>query len=204
MVLDGLAADVDEAYPAFVRAHADAVYTTALRLSGSSADADDIAQETFVRAYRALKRYDAARIGSLRPRAWLLAITVNLWRNTVRAAARRPLTRPLIAGDRSADQRDPTPGPSSVVEADEGLGCLAALVARLPEHHRIPVVLRHVVGLSYDELSVALECPVGTVKAHVSRGVRELRRLAAANPAFESKTKTTPMKTPPMKTEDPR
>ena len=51
---------------AFVRAHAGAVYSTALRLSGSRADADDLAQETFVRAYRALRRFDAERV--LRPR----------------------------------------------------------------------------------------------------------------------------------------
>ena len=61
-VLDGLADDLDAGYGAFVRAHSGAVYSTALRLSGSRAEADDLAQETFVRAYRALRGFDADRV----------------------------------------------------------------------------------------------------------------------------------------------
>ena len=64
-VLDGLADDLDAGYGAFVRAHADAVYSAALRLSGSRAEADDLAQETFIRAYRALRRFDADRVQAL-------------------------------------------------------------------------------------------------------------------------------------------
>ena len=89
-VLDGLARDLDVGYEAFVRAHAGAVYTTALRLSGSPTEADDLAQETFVRAYGALKGFDTERTRTLQPRPWLLTITVNLWRNRLRRAARRP------------------------------------------------------------------------------------------------------------------
>lgn len=89
-VLDDLAGDLEAGYPAFVRAHADAVYTTALRLSGSRAEADDLAQETFIRAYKALRGFEADRVLALESRAWLLTICLNLWRNALRHAARRP------------------------------------------------------------------------------------------------------------------
>ncbi len=177
-VLDGLACDLDAGYEAFVRAYAGAVYSAALRLSGSRADADDLAQETFIRAYRALGRFDEDRVRALDSRAWLLTITLNLWRNRVRAARRRP--RP--AGSTQPDVADRRRGPHDAAETSEEQVFLVGLLRELPEHHRVPVVLRHVVGLSYVEISVALECPVGTAKANVARGLDRLRALAAAAP----------------------
>ena len=177
-VLDGLAGDLEAGYAAFVRAHAGAVYSTALRLSGSRADADDLAQETFVRAYRALGHFDTERVRTLESRPWLLTITLNLWRNRLRGAARRPRE----ARAHVVEVSDPGPGPEAAAETTEESRALVALLAQLPEHHRVPVVLRHVVGLSYAEISSILECPVGTAKANVSRGLDRLRALACAAP----------------------
>ncbi|HXP33163.1 MAG TPA: RNA polymerase sigma factor [Acidimicrobiales bacterium] len=174
-VLDDLAGDVDAGYPAFVRAHAGAVYTTALRLSGSRADADDLAQETFIRAYKALQEFDADRVLSLESRAWLLTITLNLWRNALRRAARRP--RETSA--RQVDVTDARRSPEAAAEAGENAELLVGLLRELPEHHRVPVVLRHIVGLSYAEMASVLECPVGTAKANVARGLDRLRALAS-------------------------
>src|SRR5579863_9869034 len=112
-VLDGLADDLDAGYEAFVRAHSAAVYSAALRLSGSRVEADDLAQETFVRAYRALRRFEAERVLTLESRAWLLTITLNLWRNDLRRAARRPGQ----AGAPERDVPDPGPGPEAAAEA---------------------------------------------------------------------------------------
>jgi len=179
-VLEGLAGDLESGYGAFVRAHADDVYSAALRLSGSRADADDIAQETFVRAYRALRRFDAERLRSLEARPWLHTITLNLWRNRLRAAARRPRTAP---GDRHGDVADGRPGPEDAAVAGEASRALVRLLAQLPEHQRVPVVLRHVVGLSYAELATVLACPVGTAKANVARGLDRLRVLGRADAA---------------------
>jgi RNA polymerase sigma factor (sigma-70 family) len=177
-VLDGLAGDLDAGYAAFVEAHARDVYSTALRLSGSRAEADDLAQDTFVRAYRALGRFDAERVRALEARPWLLTITVNLWRNRVRATARRPKTTIDDGGPESAD---PAPGPDAAAEAAETSEALVRLLRELPEHHRVPVVLRHVVGLSYAEISSVLACPEGTAKANVARGLDRLRLLAAGS-----------------------
>lgn len=176
-VLDGLAGDLDAGYGAFVRAHCDAVYSAALRLSGSRAEADDLAQETFVRAYRALRGFDAERVLTLESRAWLLTITLNLWRNRLRRASRRPRE----TGAQFPDVADPRPGPEARAEATAEAGVLVDLLRDLPEHHRVPVVLRHVVGLSYTEISSVLGCPVGTAKANVARGLDRLRALACGS-----------------------
>ncbi|HTZ09094.1 MAG TPA: sigma-70 family RNA polymerase sigma factor [Acidimicrobiales bacterium] len=180
-----LAADLDEAYPVLVRAHAGAVYSAALRLSGSAADAEDIAQETFVRAYRALRRYDGPRRRALRVRPWLLTITVNQWRNARRDAARRPVEA-AGPGGRSAhgaaprpDPPAPAPGPEDRAVSAETGRVLAALLLEVPAHHRLPVVLHHVVGMTYPEVAAALGCPVGTAKANAARGMERLRALAA-------------------------
>lgn len=176
-VLRELARDLDGAFGAFVQAHATDVYSAALRLSGSAADADDIAQDTFVRAYRALRRFDAQRLATLEPRPWLLTITLNLWRNRLRAAARRPRTAPAGTGRDAVDGR---PGPEALAVQADARRTLVGMLGELPEHHRVPVVLRHVVGLSYAEMAAVLACPEGTVKANVARGLDRLRTLDAA------------------------
>lgn len=175
--LRDLVDDLDAGYAGFVRAHADAVYCAALRLSRSAAEADDIAQETFVRAYRSLRRFDAERLTTLEPRPWLLTITLNLWRNRLRSASRRP----AVAGPPDRDPPDPRPGPEDAAAQSESARALVALLARLPERHRVPLVLHHVVGLSYPEVATVLACPVGTAKANAARGLEQLRRLADEN-----------------------
>ncbi len=184
-LLDDLAGDLDVGYPAFVRAHAGAVYSTALRLSGSRTEADDLAQETFIRAYQALQGFDADRVLCLESRAWLLTITLNLWRNALRRASRRP--RETSA--RHPEGADLRRGPEATAEACEESELLVGLLRELPEHHRVPVVLRHVVGLSYAEISSVLECPVGTAKANVARGLDRLRALASPETPASRKKK---------------
>ncbi len=174
-LLERLAVDLDGGYADFVRAHADAVYATAVRLTTSRADAEDIAQETFVRAYRSLRRFDAERVRSLRARPWLLSITLNLWRNVRRRANRHPES---AHADPGAELPDTSPGPEAAAERSDEARYLTEMLAALPDHQRIPVVLRHIAGLSHDDIATALECPVGTAKANVSRGVARLRALA--------------------------
>ena len=174
-VLERLSVDLDGGYGDFVRVHADAVYSAALRLSPCRADAEDIAQETFVRAYGALRRYEPERVRSLQARPWLLAITLNLWRNAVRSASRRPVVPDADAG---ADVADGSPGPDAAAEDAEEARYLTELLRALPEHQRVPVVLHHVAGLTHTEIATVLECPVGTAKANVARGTKRLRDMA--------------------------
>jgi len=168
-----LAADRDAAFPHLVRALIDGVYSGALRLTGSRADAEDVTQEAFLRAYRALGAYPPGRIRELRPREWVWTIALNLCRSRARSAARHP----GAALDAASLPADPAPGPEQEALATAGGEALAAHLARLPWAQRAAVVLRHVNGLPYAEVAAALGRPVGTVKADVHRGLRQLRAL---------------------------
>jgi RNA polymerase sigma-70 factor (ECF subfamily) len=168
-----LARDLDGAFPHLVRALQDAVFSGALRMTGSRADAEDVTQEAFLRAYRALGDYPAARIRNLRLRGWIWTIAANLCRNRARTLARRRETlvsEPTVAVD-------PEAGPEQRALDLIGLEDLAARVARLPWAQRSSVVLRHVVGLGYGEIAEALGRPLGTVKNDVHRGLDRLRTL---------------------------
>jgi RNA polymerase sigma-70 factor (ECF subfamily) len=171
-----LAADLDGAFERLVRAHQDRLYTISLRLLGDPRDAEEVAQDAFVRAYRAMATWDAERIGRLQLRPWLASIVVNLSRNRRRRAAdRRPPLRlaPLLeAGfDPVAERDEPEVAGIRRAEAEQW----ADRLLRCPPALRTAVVLRHVDGLSYEEIAQALGRPVGTVKAQVHRGLVRLR-----------------------------
>lgn len=174
-----LAADLDAAFPALVAAHADRLYSIALRLLGDPRDAEEVAQDAFVRAFRAMQGYSPARTTELRLRPWLASITVNLARNRRRRIAdRQPPARlePLVeAGLDLPDLR--APGPSTVVAHRESATALAVTLLQLPAPIRGAIVLRHVDGLSVAETAEALGRPEGTIKAQVARGLERLRRL---------------------------
>jgi RNA polymerase sigma-70 factor, ECF subfamily len=171
-----LAADLDGAFEQFVRANADGVYSVALRLLGDAHEAEDVAQETFVRAYRSLARWPKERILELRPRPWLTRITLNLVRN--RARVRRPHTQPLRDGTWVAPEAE---RPEVHAERVEATAAVTALLERLPERDRVAIVLKHVHGLGYPEVAEALGRPVGTVKAQVHRGLAKLREALGAD-----------------------
>lgn len=170
--------DRDSAFIGLFDAHQRVVFTTALRMSASWADAEDLTAETFLRAYRALATYDPARIDALQPRAWLLKILLNTWRNARRAAARRPGPAPLHGEARV--EADPAAGVERQAERNETASELARLLAKLPERQRIAVVLRHVNDLSPADIAAVLGCPEGTARSHISRGLSRLRALLAA------------------------
>lgn len=172
-----LARDVEAAFPSLVAEHQDRLYTIALRLLGDRRDAEEVAQDALVRAFRAMRGYPPARIEGLRLRPWLASIAVNLARNRRRRHDdRRPpgSLEPLLdAGfDAPADQRH---APASTADRRETKRELAAALLVLSPAVRAAVVLRHVDGLSVAETADALGRPEGTVKAQVFRGLRELR-----------------------------
>jgi RNA polymerase sigma-70 factor (ECF subfamily) len=178
-----LADDLDAGFAALVRAHERDLWSVALRVSGSPADAEDLCAETFTRAYRALAGYGPARRAELAVRPWLMTILLNTWRNTVRSRSRRPRSVPLGDGPEPVAAERPA---AEWAEHDEDARRLAALVRLLPEAPRTAVVLRHVAGLSIAEIAEVLGCPEGTAKSHVSRGLARLRELYATDQAEEA------------------
>jgi len=137
----------------------------ALRLVGDGALAAEIAQDVFMRAYRALGRF--RRDASVH--TWLYRITVNLCLTHLRRRA-RPIV-PLDPGLAAADDADP----ASRLEVERRRAQVRGAVDALPQHYRIPLVLCVVEGLSYQEIATLLEIPIGTVKSRINSAKRLLR-----------------------------
>ncbi len=167
-----LADDLEAAFPRFLAHHQDLVYGIALRSTKRPADAEDLAQEAFIRAHRALLDYPPKRIRELRPKGWLAAIVGNLGRNRARRKALATADLEVAVESRADD----APGPEGLAEGRESAEAWRRRLELLPTRYRRAVELRHVSGLSYPELAEALERPLGTVKSDVHRGVRLLRK----------------------------
>lgn len=170
-----LADDLDAGFVDLVGAYGRLVFTVAARAT-PAADAEDLAAESFLRAYRALRGYGASRIRQLRLRPWLVTIVLNSARNARRDAARRPRTDPFGPGEEPlSSQRDA----ADLAAAADAAGKLGRRLAGLPAKQRTAVVLRHVVGLGLAEIAVILGCPEGTARSHVARGLAALRAAYA-------------------------
>ncbi len=176
---EALVTNLESGFEVLVQAYQHRLYGFALRLSSNAEDAEEIVQDAFVRAYRALSTYTPPQTATLRLRPWLFQIALNVFRNRVRVVARLPLQVPL---DTSSDEgpvdrlsASASDQPEQAVMAALGERRLAQLIADLPEHFRTAIVLRHIEGLSYSEMAALLGQPVGTLKAHVHRGVKQLR-----------------------------
>lgn len=168
-----LARDVDGTFPALVSAYQDGIYSGVLRLVRTPADAEDITQETFLRAYRALQSYEPERIRSLALDGWLWTIALNLCRNAARGRTRRPAPAPLEAAPELAGRSDTAADAVEAVADATWQRRLETLTAPM----RTAVVLRHVVGLTYAEIAEATGRPMGTVKADVHRALSRLRSV---------------------------
>lgn len=172
------------AFESLVRAHQAVAFRTAWVASGGADDAEDAAQEAFMRAFAAFPRF--------RPdapfRPWLLAIVANEARNRRRSADRRAalaLRAPDAAtvGGTVAGERF-EPSPEAAVLASERRSTLLAAIERLPDADREVITFRYLLELTEAETAAALGVPVGTAKSRLSRAMERLRAaLAAAEPA---------------------
>ena len=159
-----LATDLDGAFPTVVEHMGTRLYWGLRRISADHQEAEDLTQETFIRAYRALCGYDAGRIRDMRLESWLWTIALNLGRNHVRDRSRRPSYVEL----RDASVEDP-----EIVDGNAWDRRLSAL----SRNQRTAVVLRHVSGLGIAEISEATGRPQGTVKADIHRGLAKLKEV---------------------------
>jgi RNA polymerase sigma-70 factor (ECF subfamily) len=173
-----LAADVDQAFEGLVRHFQDRLFGFALRLTGRREDAEEVAQDAFVRAYRALRTYPPERRREMALKAWLYRIALNVVRNRVRRK-RRPTVSLDDAGAASGARQaadDPGSRPDARFELKRQRADIASLVAELPERYRAPLILRYVEGLKLEEVAGILKQPVGTTKSNVHRAINALRK----------------------------
>lgn len=179
-LLDGIAARRDGVFEALVDRYTDRLFTLAWRITASREDAEEVVQDAFVRAHRALYGgYSAARVRELALRAWLSTIVLNAARNRRRGRQPDRSIEELTEAGRP-EESSSEPSPLALAERDELAAQIEQALRQLPEPRRAAVVLRMVEGLSYDEAARALGRPAGTVKSDVHRGLRRLRKLLPA------------------------
>ncbi|MDX1621719.1 MAG: sigma-70 family RNA polymerase sigma factor [Nitriliruptorales bacterium] len=144
------------------------IYTTAYRLTGDPDEAQDLAQDVFVRVYRNLDKYEPGTFDG-----WLYRVTKNMFLDRVRRR-RRFRMEPLPAEEWKQHEGE-APGPGDQLEAGLLRGDIEEALLELDPHFRTAVVLCDVQGLTYDEIAEATGWPVGTVRSRIHRGRKQLR-----------------------------
>lgn len=160
---------MEDSFEAVVAAHHAEIHRYLKRLTARGSEAEDLSQETFLRAYRA---YRALPAGA-NVRAWLFAIATNLFRNHYRTERRRARAYATVTATRS--ERDGT-DPDGTVLANEARALIDGVVTRLPVKQRAAFVLRKVHGLDYDEIGRSLACSPESARAHVFQALRKIRQ----------------------------
>jgi RNA polymerase sigma-70 factor (ECF subfamily) len=152
-----------EAFAELVARHQRTVYGVALRMLGDRDQADDAAQEAFVRVYSRLRTFK----GESSMRTWLVRITTRLCIDLLRARRRHP---EVLLGE--AEDRPAHSDPQGEITDRHAL---ARAIADLPPHYKAAIILRHLQHLSYSEMARALGVPLATVKTHLRRARLMLR-----------------------------
>jgi RNA polymerase sigma-70 factor (ECF subfamily) len=169
----------EEAFNEVVRQYGDRVFNLVLRMVGSRAEAEDIAQEVFVTVFKSIDSFRSeAKLST-----WLLRIAANHAKNRIKYLARRREHEP--GGSDSADLADEgrapaqshIRGPDVLLEAAETEDIMQQAIATLEEDQRLLVVLRDVEELSYEEIVEITGLPEGTVKSRLHRARMTLKQL---------------------------
>lgn len=163
------------AFEALVEEHKDKVFRHALRRLGSYEDAEDAAQEVFLRLHGALKSFR----GEANLSTWIYSITANLCTDYLRKRGASPLPMSALENEEQsflAGQRDPSPLPEERAEENELRERLNGALRALSDEHREILLQREVDGLSYEEMAKILRVPVGTVRSRLARARLALRK----------------------------
>jgi RNA polymerase sigma-70 factor (ECF subfamily) len=158
------------AFDLLVRKYQHKVVKLVLRYVRSPAEAEDIAQEAFIKAYRALPQFR----GDSAFYTWLYRIAINTAKNAIASRDRSPidyqldLTDPEESAGMQNRLKDPDT-PEGLALTEEIRSIVNSAIEALPDELRTAIVLRELEGLSYEEIAAAMECPVGTVRSRIFR-----------------------------------
>ena len=167
------------AFEILVRRHQASVFNVAYRMFGNRRDAEDAAQDTFLRAFRALDTFDENR--PLVP--WLKRIAINVCLNRLEKERVRPVVTATDVKrsnqERASmdDWRHARPSPEQEAVANEAAGQVRAMILRLPPPYRAVIELRHFQGLSYKEMAKTLDRSIGNVKSDLFRARKILAQM---------------------------
>lgn len=161
-----------QAFAELVDRYQKRVYTMAVRLLGDMEESRDVAQEAFLRVYRALPRFQ--KDADFLP--WLYTITANIARDRWRRRKREEgaISVPFDETIAAADNRF---SPETILEAKDMKQMVEKAVASLPWEYRVAIVLRHIQDLSYKEIAEIMKLPLNTVKTRIRRGRLMLREI---------------------------
>ncbi len=169
--------------------HLDSLYRNAMRLTGNANDAEDLVQDTYLRAFRFFHQYE---LGT-NAKAWLFRIMNTIFLNDYRKKSRQgePLSydelEDFFLYNRSQDSLPSAPGSTAQVNPEDAvlekldIEAIERSIDELPEEFRETVALATLEGLAYQEISDILNIPIGTVRSRLSRGRRLLQRLLWKN-----------------------
>jgi RNA polymerase sigma-70 factor (ECF subfamily) len=165
------------AFDVLVRKYQHKVVKLVMRYMRDPADAEDVAQEAFIKAYRALPQFR----GDSAFYTWLYRIAINTAKNAIVSRDRSPVVYDLDLqnAEESYDMQGrlaDTATPEALVLTEEIRTIVNAAIAALPEDLRTAIVLREIDGLSYEEIAAAMECPVGTVRSRIFRAREAIDR----------------------------
>jgi RNA polymerase sigma-70 factor (ECF subfamily) len=158
------------AFDLLVRKYQHKVVKLVLRYVRNPAEAEDIAQEAFIKAYRALPQFR----GDSAFYTWMYRIAINTAKNSLASRDRSPIAYDLDLTDNEESHRvqtklqDPDT-PEGLALTEEIRGIVNSVIEGLPEELKTAIVLRELDGLSYEEIAAAMECPVGTVRSRIFR-----------------------------------
>ena len=158
------------AFDLLVRKYQHKVVKLVLRYVRNPAEAEDIAQEAFIKAYRALPQFR----GDSAFYTWMYRIAINTAKNSLASRDRSPIAYDLDLNDPEeshsvqARLQDPDT-PEGLALTEEIRGIVNSAIEGLPEELKTAIVLRELDGLSYEEIAAAMECPVGTVRSRIFR-----------------------------------
>lgn len=158
-----------ESFEAIVTAHHAEIYRYLLRTTARSSEAQDLSQETFLRAYRAYRSLP----GDANVRAWLFAIATNLSRNHFRSEKRRRAAHAAVRASAPEVERD---GPEEESRFNETRALLDGVISGLPLKQRLAFTLRKIHDLDYDAIGQSLDCSPESARAHVFQALRKIRQ----------------------------
>jgi RNA polymerase sigma-70 factor, ECF subfamily len=171
-----------EAFGDLVQRHQRYVYNLALRVLGNQQDAEDLAQEAFIRAWVAITNFRMEASF----RTWLFRIVTNLFYNRLPSLRRELYELGEDCLTNIPDDSSPDLNPESGIEAKEIQAYLQEQIDRLPESQRLLVMLRYQHGLSYEDIAHVVSLPLGTVKTCLFRAKERLRQTLKAFDIQES------------------
>lgn len=158
----------DRAFELLVRKYQHKVVKLSARYV-NPADAQDVAQEAFIKAYRALPRFK----GNSAFYTWLYRISINTAKNHLVARSRRPASQDIDVADAEAfghtERFSEQDTPEALLESEEIRDTVIRAIQALPEDLRTAIMLRELDGMTYEDIAQAMECPVGTVRSRIFR-----------------------------------